>query len=161
MPRRWPKGYAIRAVSDLLLVDRDLPPAGETWRQTGGAQLAAQNIIEAIGTPYGSLPWDREAGSYLSQWQNSVIVPSQIVDELERVALTIEHVQPESVEASYDAPTDTYSLSFVGPNFERGTIVAEPHPAPPEPTPAPAGGPLLLIGPNMYLLVRPGEALAV
>ena len=162
-------------MSDLLLHQRDLPPAGETWRQTGGAQLAAQNIIEAIHTPIGSLPWDRPAGSYLQQWQNSVIVPAQVVDELERVALTITGVQPESVEASYDAATDTYSLAFAGPNFDRGVIVAEPHPAPPPPVPETPLGPstpigpgpvtytgrLLLIGTGRYLLHAPGRGVRV
>ena len=45
---------------DVLLASRDFPPLDATSAPTliDGAELEAQNIVEAIYTPLGSLPWE-------------------------------------------------------------------------------------------------------
>ena len=95
-----------------LQPDRDVPELGTEWAVITGAGEAAQNIIEAINTPIGSLPWDREAGSELPRWLNGTNPPERIIGELRRVALTIPGLIPQSIVATYNRRTRRYTLSF-------------------------------------------------
>ena len=91
---------------------RDVPAFDVDWPAVSGAAEAAQNIIEALHDPIGSLPWDRDAGSSLPTWLNSLNPVDRITGELRRVALTIPGVLPQSIVATYDAQTMEYRLAF-------------------------------------------------
>lgn len=115
-------------VSDVYLVRRDLPARDQPWQRVEGAQRAAQDVIEGIMTPVGSLPWDRtpSGGSFLGEALNSVVTPDEVIAEMERVALLVPGIVPASVQAAYDPPTDTYMLHFIGPAFVRVTLRSQP-----------------------------------
>ena len=99
---------------DVLLVNRDLPEDGAPVRQVSGAAESAQNIVEALYTPLGSLPWDRSAGSTFTEILNAQLGQQQAVAELRRVAIATPGVYPQSVDARYDAFEQRYLLSFTG-----------------------------------------------
>ena len=150
---------------DALLIDRDVPALDTDWPRVSGARLAAQNIVESIYTPVGSLPWDRAAGSVLWQLINAPARTDEVIAEFRRVALTIDDVWPQSVVVTYDplrGERGEYHIGFNGPAFDRsvGPVTMRVPASVVEPAPAQPGN-LLQIAPGSFLLVRPGEALAV
>lgn len=146
-------------MADVELDSRDLPlQLGDAAPLVSGARLAAQNIIETIYTPVGSLPWDREAGSYLFQMLNDLVGPETIQAELRRVAINAAGVVPSTVQVGYDEDRDRYSVTFQGASepLEVVTVSADAD--------AIGGGPIppnvLRIG-STYLLLAPGVPLRV
>ena len=140
-------------MSEILLDNRDIPLDGATIIE--GAPEVAQNIGESIATPYGSLPWDREAGSHLFEMLNDLEDPPAVVAEIRRVALETPGLFPSSVAVGYDPRTNRYRAQFV-PLVGRELSVVEL----PSPIPVPLSGiRLLLVGANRYLLAagRPLE----
>ena len=100
---------------DVLLVARDVPAFNTTWEHVGGAGEAAQNIVETLHTPIGSLPWNRAAGSNLTLWLNAGSVPPvQVQAEIRRVALDTPGVIPSTVETFYDRLNRRFRLTFLG-----------------------------------------------
>lgn len=99
-------------MSDLLLINRDLPGTDDEERIITDAQLAAQNIAETLLVPLGSLPYNRAGGSRFASWRNATVSVDEVLLEIERVAREIPEVLPQTVRASYDARTTAYSLSF-------------------------------------------------
>ena len=151
-------------MADVRLVDRDVLPFDIEWPKVSGAAESAQNIVEALHTPIGSLPWDRTAGSNLPLWLNQINPPDRIRGELRRVALNTPGVIPASVVATWDPETDRYRLSFASTTSSAGelpegfrpttipeTIIVEP---------TPEGG-FLLVAPGSRLLIGPGARLRV
>ena len=97
---------------DVLLVDRDLPAVTADEYQIDGAQLAAQDIIETINTPIGSLPWDTGWGSEFPGYLNSNRTSAVIVAEMERVAVEHPGVLAQTVRATYYPAAREYYLVF-------------------------------------------------
>ena len=105
----------------MLLASRDFPPLDATSAPTliDGAELEAQNIVEAIYTPLGSLPWEPLDGSLLTTYLNDLVDPEEIIAELRRVTLQQDGVIESTVSVTHDARRDQYSLGFVGPSGRR------------------------------------------
>ena len=77
-----------------------------------GAALVAQDIAEAVVTPLGSLPWDRNAGSNLPQWLNSPHRGAEeVLAELRRVAAEDPRVDVRTITARQDQDR-RFILSF-------------------------------------------------
>lgn len=77
-----------------------------------GAALVAQDIAEAVVTPLGSLPWDRNAGSNLPQWLNSPHRGAEeVLAELRRVAAHDPRVDVRTITARQDQDR-RFILSF-------------------------------------------------
>ena len=114
-------------MSDVALqADRDVPDLDTTWGFATGAELAAQNIVEAIFTSIGSLPWDRDHGSTLFDLLNDVVPPALVIAEIRRVALEVEDIQPQSLVVTYHpdrGERGEYHIGFVGARAEPGTAV--------------------------------------
>lgn len=96
---------------DVALTDRDLGAEDVDFLITGAA-LIAQDIVEAIRAPLGSLPWDRDAGSNLLLWLNSPYQrDAEIIAELKRLATQDRRVDVTSIQAIKDGDGD-FVLSF-------------------------------------------------
>ena len=104
-------------MSEILLDQRDLPSGAATV--ITGAHEVAQNIRESVAIPYGSLPWDREAGSHLFDMLNDVENPVETIAEIRRVATSLPGVVPSSVRVWRDARAGRYRVSFIP--IEAGT----------------------------------------
>lgn len=111
-------------MSDVMLQpDRDAPELDQQWVPIAGAALAAQDIIETLNTPIGSLPWDRAEGSdLLDQLNSGDTPPDAIRAELRRVATETPGVVPSTVVTSYNPETRQYRLSFQGEDGKRQLI---------------------------------------
>ena len=143
---------------DILLSNRDLPPKGTKARLVDGSNLIAQNIVEKLFTPIGSLPWNLQAGSTFLDFLNGNFTPSEVINELERVAVSMPSVIASTVLGSYDPVTDSYGLRFTGPGGAVFITVSPSILAPSTPVTAPTDVNLVLVAPGEYWLVRPGEA---
>ncbi len=79
---------------------------------TGSAALVAQDIREELSIAFGSVEWDRNAGSNLIYCLNSNTKnDSYILSELERVALKDPRVNAATVE-SEKLDSGKFKLSF-------------------------------------------------
>ena len=88
-------------MSEVLLDHRDLAFTGEVSVITGAAEVA-QNIQESVAIPYGSLPWDREAGSHLWGMLNDNANRGETIAEIRRVMVSLPGVVKSSVRVRYD-----------------------------------------------------------
>lgn len=165
-----PGRFRHTAPVDVLLTDRDLPGPGVATRRVDGAHLAAQNIVEKLYTPLGSLPWSPAGGSAWTEYLNRRGRPAEILEELRRVAVSTPNVYPQTVRTSYNRDRDEYRLSFTGPYGSVRILTASDDsglPAeliqPPLPGPGPVTytGRLLETSPGRFLLVAPGRALRI
>ena len=104
-------------MGEILLDERDFPSDATTT--ITGAHEVAQNIRESVAIPYGSLPWDREAGSHLFSMLNDIENPTETIAEIRRVATSLPGVVPSSVRVWRDARARRYRVSFVP--IEQGT----------------------------------------
>jgi len=87
--------------TDFKLVDDDLvfTPDGDV-EIVSGAACVAQDIDQTLKTSPGSLVWDKEAGSTMTQMLNSAGTDANaVITELERVAFEDQRVEPLSVSA--------------------------------------------------------------
>lgn len=76
-----------------------------------GPALVAQDVAEALRTPRGSLPWDRDAGSDLLLWLNSPVVRDEVAEaEIRRVAIADPRVDAATV--AVGRVHEGYRLSF-------------------------------------------------
>ena len=98
-------------MSDFLLVGRDLPTADRAVHRITGAQRAAQDMIETIFTPIGSLPWSDD-GSEFPGYVNALRSAATVEAELERVAVGIPGVLAPTVRARYDRDRGVFQLQF-------------------------------------------------
>ena len=146
----------------MLLDQRDLPTRPVTV--VTGPQEVAQNIREAISIPYGSLPWDREAGSHLFAMKNARTDRAAIVAEIKRVMQDMRGLIRSSVAVRWDPVARRYDARFMPREADREvTFGGELAPVPPDPTPTPPTRdyPLMQIAPGEFLLVAPGSRLRV
>lgn len=87
--------------TDFKLVDDDIvfTPDGDI-EVVSGAACVAQDIDQTLKTSPGSLPWDKEAGSTMTQMLNAAGIDANAVTaELERVAFEDQRVDPLSISA--------------------------------------------------------------
>jgi len=87
--------------TDFKLVDDDIvfTPDGDI-EVISGAACVAQDIDQTLKTSPGSLLWDKEAGSTMTQMLNSAEIDANAVTtELERVAFEDQRVDPLSITA--------------------------------------------------------------
>ena len=108
-------------MAEVLLDSRDLPPGGATII-TGAAEVT-QNITEAIATPYGSLPWDRKAGSHLFFMLNDLVDRSATIAELRRVALSFADLVKSSVAVRWNPQTQRYEVKFIATEMNRVVVI--------------------------------------
>ena len=122
-------------VGEILLDERDFP-SGATTTITGAHEVA-QNIRESVAIPYGSLPWDREAGSHLFNMLNDTENPTETIAEIRRVATSLPGVVPSSVRVWRDARECGTLPRIVHPDRSRhandgrchgGAVMAAPFP---------------------------------
>ena len=111
-------------MSEVLLDHRDLAFTGEVSVITGAAEVA-QNIQESVAIPYGSLPWDREAGSHLWSMLNDNANRSETIAEIRRVMVSLPGVVSSSVRVRYDPRSRKYQAQFV-PTVGGGVTVIDP-----------------------------------
>lgn len=106
--------------------NRDFPPFNEHWGRVTGAAQAAQNVVEALHTPLGRLPWAPERGSNIIEWLNAGNVPpSAIQSELRRVTIATPGVVESTVRTEYDPAKDEHSVHFQGTDGTQQTITME------------------------------------
>lgn len=115
---------------DVLLTDLDLPAAAQDEHGIDGAQLAAQDVILALNTPIGSLPWDTAWGSEFPGYLNSHREPEVITAEMERVAVAIPGVLAQTVQATYFPDSRQYYLAFQHESSAEPVTLAMPAPSP-------------------------------
>jgi len=87
--------------TDFKLVDDDIvfTPDGDV-EIVSGAACVAQDIDQTLKTTPGSLVWDEEAGSTMTEMLNAAgIDANAVIAELERVAFEDQRVEPLSVSA--------------------------------------------------------------
>lgn len=121
-------------MSEILLDERDFPTGSGTY--VTGAAETAQNVVEALAIPYGSLPWGRPpvvpreqtAGSHLWAMLNDQRDEREIIAEVLRVMRSIDGVLRSSARCWYDAPNDRYLASFVPVGTRRAVTVVVPTP---------------------------------
>lgn len=147
-------------MSEVLLVNRDIDPAAQKVTVVTGATETVQNIAESFIIPYGSLPWDRTAGSHLFRMLNDLVDHQEVIDEMRRVVLSMPRVVKSTVRVGYIRNQNRYRVQFV-PIGENTMVVfgadAEAL-TPAEPTQTLR---LLRTGPNNYLLVSGSTGLIV
>jgi hypothetical protein len=92
--------------TDFLLVDDDIVfTAGGDIALVSGAAMVAQDIDQTLKASVGFLYWDKETGSTMSLMLNdSESDAASIIAELERVAIAVARVDPDSVKAYRTAP---------------------------------------------------------
>ena len=108
-------------MAEVLLDQRDLPPGGATI--IAGAAEVTQNITEAIAIPYGSLPWDRAAGSHLFSMLNDLVDRSATIAELRRVALSFADLVKSSVTVQWNPRTQKYEIKFIATEANRAVVI--------------------------------------
>ena len=99
--------------TDFKLVDDDIvfTPDGDI-EVVSGAACVAQDIDQTLKTTPGSLPWDKEAGSTMTQMLNAAGIDANAVTaELERVAFEDQRVDPLSISAQQKSDKK-YRLEF-------------------------------------------------
>ncbi len=100
--------------SDMRLDDkRDIifTPDGDVEVQDG-ARLVAQDVVEELSIAFGSVEWDRTAGSHLLSLLNTAEDASSfVVNELERIALKDVRVDAATVLAE-QMEDGRFRLSF-------------------------------------------------
>ena len=78
-----------------------------------GPAVVAQDVAEALRTPRGSLPWDRDAGSDLLRWLNSAATQAEVAEaEIRRVAIADPRVDAATVAVGRDEAGGGYRLVF-------------------------------------------------
>lgn len=91
--------------------DISFTPDGDVLLQNGAA-LVAQDIMEELAIVFGSVEWDRSAGSHLIEQLNSAEeTEAFVLNELERVALNDPRVDASAVSAER-LSGDRYRLVF-------------------------------------------------
>ena len=98
---------ALDASSDVRVVDSGLT-------RLDGPALVAQDVAEALRTPRGSLPWDRDAGSDLLLLLHAAVVRDEVAEaEIRRVAIADPRVDAATVSVSREGEGEGgYRLSF-------------------------------------------------
>jgi phage baseplate assembly protein W len=99
--------------TDFKLVEDDIvfTPDGDI-EVVSGAACVAQDIDQTLKTSPGSLPWDKEAGSTMTQMLNAAGIDANAVTaELERVAFEDQRVDPLSISAQQKSDKK-YRLEF-------------------------------------------------
>ncbi len=108
--------------SDFLLDeggDMVITPLGEALTEVS-SRLIAQDLAEALGTPKGSLPWGREAGSSLPQALNDTsLEEGDILYELKRLALADPRIDAATVEAREEGGRFILSYTALGESAPR------------------------------------------
>ena len=98
--------------TDVALDAADVRVANRGLSQLEGPELVAQDVAEALRTPRGSLPWDREAGSDLLLWLQSAVVRDDVAEaEIRRVAIADPRVDAATVVVGR-AAAGGYRLAF-------------------------------------------------
>ena len=108
-------------MSEVLLDQRDLG-RGPATIITGGPEVA-QNIAEAVAIPFGSLPWDRQAGSHLFEQLNDVTDRPATITEIRRVAKSFNGVVKSSVSVRWNPRARRYEARFVPRGENRAIVV--------------------------------------
>ena len=109
-------------MGEVLLDRRDLALTGEVSVISGAAEVA-QNIQESVAIPYGSLPWDREAGSHLWSMLNDVRNRGATIAEIRRVMASLPGVVKSSVRVRYDPRSGRYQARFIPTGSSRVTVI--------------------------------------